>query len=90
MSRQSNMIASLRSNPVLAMLILTLVLAVAGVILAVFKIQASNNEIQSYLKMVDDMRVSAYRAVDNTRQAMGGSDFNFDELDGILIDMDDI
>ncbi len=90
MSKQSNMIAGLRSNPVLAMLIFTLVLSVAGVVLAVFKIQASNNEIQSYLKSVDDMRVSSYRAVDNGRLAMGGSDFNFDELNSTLIDINDV
>ena len=90
MSKQSNMIAGLRSNPVLGMLIVTLLLAVAGVILAVFKIQSSNDEIQRYLTTVDDMRVSAYRTVDNTRLAMSGSDLSFDELDGVLIDMGDI
>lgn len=90
MNSKTNMMASLKSNPVMAMLVFTLALSVAGVTLAVLKIQTSNNEIQSYLKMIDDMRASAYRTVEDTRLSMDGSELNFETLGESLIDLEQV
>lgn len=90
MNSRTNIMTSLRGNPVMAMLIITLALSVAGVTLAVLKIQTSNNEIQSYLKMIDDMRTTTYRTVEDARLSMDGSELNFETLSESLIDLEQV
>jgi twitching motility protein PilJ len=90
MSRKFNIFGGFRSSPLLSVLIIMLVVAVGSVAFAVVKIQSSNNEIESYLKMVDDMRTTMYRTVDDVRLSMDGSDLNFESLGESIIDIDQI
>lgn len=87
MSKQTSVAASLRSNPTLALLIAILAISLSAVVLAVFKIQQNNAEVQRFLKQSDDLRSANYRLVDAMRAAIGGSELSFDEMNETLTDM---
>ncbi len=87
MSRQTNVIANLRANPTLALLIGILVVSLAVVTLSVVKIQRANNEVQRFLGQADDLRSASYRLMAAMQLAMAGNELSFDEMNETLTDM---
>jgi twitching motility protein PilJ len=90
MSKKTNAIASLRSNPTLALLVGILAVSLSAVVLSVFKIQQNNSNIQRFLKESDDLRSANYRLVDALRASMDGNELSFDEMNETLTDMTDL
>lgn len=90
MSKKTSAIASLRSNPTLALLSGFLAVSLAVVVLAVFKIQQNNSNIQRFLKESDDLRSANYRLVDALRSGMAGNELSFDDMNETLTDMTDL
>lgn len=90
MSKQTNVVANLRSNPTLVLLVGILAIAVAAVVLSVFKIQQNNSSIQRFLRESDDLRSTSYRLVDALRSAMDGNELSFDDMNETLTDMSDL
>ncbi len=90
MNKKSNMIAHMRANPVRIVLFLLLIVALGGVLWAVIKIQSSNSDIQTYLKMADAMRASTYRVQAQTRQAIAGRELKFSEMQTDLKDAESV
>ncbi len=90
MSKKTSVIASLRSNPTLALLIGILAVSLVVVVLAAIKIQQNNADIQRLLKQSDDMRSTSNRLVDSTRSAVGGTELSFEEMNETLTDMNQL
>ncbi|HQQ62865.1 MAG TPA: methyl-accepting chemotaxis protein [Pseudomonadales bacterium] len=87
MSKQTNTIAGLRSNPILAFLIGLLVVALVFVAVAVVKIQMTNTQIQHFLKQTEDLRSADYRLVGSLRQAVAGNELSFEDAKETFVDM---
>jgi twitching motility protein PilJ len=88
MSKQTSAIASLRSNPTLALLIGILAVSLSATVLSVYKIQKNNADIQRLLKQSDDLRSANTRLNDYVRSSMTeGVDLNFDQAATELEDM---
>jgi twitching motility protein PilJ len=90
MSKQTNAIAGLRSNPILAFLIGLLVFALIIVAVAVVKIQQTNSQVQHFLKQTEDLRSADYRLVSSLRLAVAGNDLSFEDAKETFIDMTQI
>ncbi|MCC7515740.1 MAG: hypothetical protein IT470_00200 [Pseudomonadales bacterium] len=87
MSKQSNIAGSLRSNPVLSVLSLVLVLSLVALALSAFKIQKTSADIQRFLKSSDDLRSVNYRLVESMRSAVGGAELSFEDANENYNDM---
>ena len=87
MSKQSGLIASLRSNPTLALLMGILAVSLTVVVFAVVKIQQNNASIQRFLKQTEDLRAANYRLVEAMRLALAANDLSFEDMNETLTDI---
>ena len=83
----NNLLASLKSNPVMAGLVLALVLLLGAITYAVISINQKAEEDQELLQMVAEMRAQSYRLTSLAREATAGEEDSFTELSQVLTSM---
>ena len=91
MSKQTGgVIAGLRSNPTLALMIGILAVSLFVVVLAGYQIQQHNAHVQRFLRQSEDLRATSYRLVDALRTAMTGNELSFEDMNETLTDMTEL
>lgn len=83
----NNLLASLKSNPVMAGLVLALVLLLGAITFAVISINQNAEKDQELLQVVADMRAQSYRLTSLAREATGGEEAAFTELSQVINSM---
>ncbi len=77
-----------KSNPVLASFVVALLVLFALIGLILYQLFADSQRDQSYLNILADLRASSYRLTSLSRDATGGEESAFSELQGVVAGMD--
>lgn len=84
----ANLFARAKANPVLAIFVFGLFVLVALMGLILYQLFADSRRDQSYLNMVANLRASSYRLTSLSRDATGGNEKAFADLQAVVAAMD--
>lgn len=84
----ANLFTRAKSNPVLAVFVVGLMVLIALMGVILYKLFTDSQRDQSYLNMVADLRASSYQLTSLSRDATGGDEQAFGELERVVKRMD--
>ena len=87
-SDTSGLFTRIKSNPVLAALVLVLIASFGLAIWIFFQIVSATERDQQYLQITSELRASSYRLTSLSRDAIGGDEESFNELQKVVSSMD--
>ncbi len=87
-SDTSGLFTRIKSNPVLAALVLVLIASFGLAIWIFFQIVNATERDQQYLQITSELRASSYRLTSLSRDAIGGDEESFNELQKVVSSMD--
>lgn len=87
-SDTSGLFTRIKSNPVLAALVLVLIASFGLAIWIFFQIVNATERDQQYLQITSELRASSYRLTSLSRDSIGGDEESFNELQKVVTSMD--
>ncbi len=84
----ANLLARAKSNPVLAILVAALLVLFGLMGLILYKLFSDSQRDQSYLNQTSDLRASSYQLTSLSRDATGGGEQAFADLQSVVAAMD--